>query len=56
MKLISRLFGNEVAQVVSQNILKIVLGCGEFDQKTAADFLAKVGFAELTNQLSKYHQ
>jgi alkylation response protein AidB-like acyl-CoA dehydrogenase len=48
IKLISRLFGNEVAQVVSQNILKIVLGCGEFDQQTAADYLAKVGITNLT--------
>jgi alkylation response protein AidB-like acyl-CoA dehydrogenase len=49
IKLICRLFGNEVAQVVSQNILKIILGCGEFDQKTAADLLAKVGYTDLTN-------
>ncbi len=48
IKLISRLFGNEVAQVVSQNILKIVMGCGEFDQKATADFLAGVGYTELT--------
>ena len=48
IKLISRLFANEVAQVVSQNILKIVMGCGEFDQKTTADFLAKIGYTELT--------
>ena len=48
IKLISRLFGNEVAQVVSQNILKIVLGCGEFDQKATADFLARVGYSKLT--------
>jgi hypothetical protein len=47
-KLISRLFGNEVAQVVAQNILKIVLGCGEFDQNATADFLAGVGYSELT--------
>jgi alkylation response protein AidB-like acyl-CoA dehydrogenase len=46
--LISRLFGNEVAQVVSQNILKIVLGCGEFDQKATADFLVNVGYTNLT--------
>ena len=49
IKLICRLFGNEVAQVVSQNILKIILGCGEFDQKTATDLLAKVGHTDLTN-------
>ena len=48
IKLISRLFGNEVAQVVSQNMLKIVLGCGEFDQKATADFLAGAGYSELT--------
>ena len=48
IKLISRLFGNEAAQVVSQNILKIVLGCGEFDQKTAAEYLAKIGYTHLT--------
>jgi alkylation response protein AidB-like acyl-CoA dehydrogenase len=48
LKPISRLFGNEVAQVVSQNILKIVLGCGEFDQTATADFLAKIGYTELT--------
>ena len=48
IKLISRLFGNEVAQVVSQNILKIVLGCGEFDQKATADLLVGVGYSELT--------
>jgi hypothetical protein len=47
IRLIARLFGNEVAQVVSQNMLKIVLGCGEFDQKTTADFLAGVGYSEL---------
>ena len=47
MQLISRLFANEVAQVVSRNMLTIVLGCGEFDQKTAADFVTKVGLAEL---------
>ena len=33
---------------MSQNILKIVLGCGEFDQTATADFLAKVGYTELT--------
>jgi len=46
--LISRLFSNEVAQVVSQNILKIVLGCGEFDHEMTAEFLARVGYTEFT--------
>ncbi len=48
IKLISRLFGNEAAQVVSQNVLKIVLGCGEFDQETGAEYLAKIGYTHLT--------
>ena len=48
MKLVSRLFSNEVARVVTQNILKIVLGCGEFDQKTATDFMTQIGYAELS--------
>jgi alkylation response protein AidB-like acyl-CoA dehydrogenase len=46
--LISRLFSNEVAQVVSQNILKILLGCGEFDHEMTAEFLARVGYTEFT--------
>lgn len=49
IKLISRLFANECARVVSQNVLKIVLGCGEFDQKTATEYLAKIGQIHLTS-------
>ena len=49
MKVISRLFSTEVAQVVSQNILKIVLGCGEFDQTSTTDILAKVEYTRLTD-------
>ncbi len=56
IKLISILFSNEVAQVVSQNIFKIVLGCGEFDQKAAAEFFEKVGYAELTTSFQNIIQ
>ena len=47
-KTIARLFAAEVAGVVSQNIFKIVLGSGQFDQKATADFLASAAHSELT--------
>jgi alkylation response protein AidB-like acyl-CoA dehydrogenase len=47
-KLISRLFAHEVAQVVLQNFLKIVLGSGEFDPKASDDVMAKSACPELT--------
>ncbi len=40
MKIIARLFAGEVARVVSRNILTIVTGSGQFDEKSATDFLA----------------
>jgi len=48
MKLISRLFANEVAQMVSQGILKIVMGCGACDLDMTNDFMQKIAFTELT--------
>jgi alkylation response protein AidB-like acyl-CoA dehydrogenase len=48
MKIIARLFASEVALVVSQNILKIVMGCGQFDEKATAEFMASVAYSELT--------
>jgi len=48
MKIIARLFAAEVARVVSQNILQIVMGCGQFDEKTTVDFLASAAYSELT--------
>jgi hypothetical protein len=47
MTLIARLFANEVAQVTSQSLLKIILGSGEFDPKASADLLARLALAEL---------
>ena len=38
-KAISRIFADEVAQLVTQNALKILMGCGVFDQKAALDFM-----------------
>ena len=48
MKIIARLFAGEVALVVCQNILKIVMGCGQFDEKATAEFMASVAYSELT--------
>jgi alkylation response protein AidB-like acyl-CoA dehydrogenase len=51
IKIISRLFACEVGQVVSQNVLKIVKGSGEFDQQTISDFMADISYNELTASL-----
>ena len=48
IKLISRLFANEVAQMVSQGILKIVMGCGACDLGMTNNFLQKIAYTELT--------
>jgi hypothetical protein len=48
MKLISRLFANETAQMVSQGILKIVMGCGACDLDMTNDFMQKIAYTELT--------
>ncbi|MGD8256222.1 MAG: acyl-CoA dehydrogenase family protein, partial [Desulfobacterales bacterium] len=47
-KLISKLFANEVAQVISQGILKIVMGCGACDLNMTNNFMQRIAFTELT--------
>jgi alkylation response protein AidB-like acyl-CoA dehydrogenase len=47
LKIISRLFAGEVSQVVSRNILDIVIGSGQFDKQATAEFMAKIGLSEL---------
>jgi alkylation response protein AidB-like acyl-CoA dehydrogenase len=47
MKIIARLFAGEVARVVSGNILTIVAGSGQFDEKAAADFMSSVDYGSL---------
>jgi alkylation response protein AidB-like acyl-CoA dehydrogenase len=46
-KAISRIFADEVAQLVSQNALKILMGCGVFDQKAAFDFMETHSYNQL---------
>jgi alkylation response protein AidB-like acyl-CoA dehydrogenase len=47
-KLISRLFANEAAQMVSQGILKIVMGCGACDLDMTNNFMQEIAYTELT--------
>ncbi len=47
MVLMSRIFANETAQLVGQNMLKILMGSGLFDHKTIRDQLAQMGYHEL---------
>ena len=47
LKLIARLFAGEVSQVVSRNILDIVIGSGQFDGAATDEFLAKISHNEL---------
>jgi len=47
LKAMSRVFVSEVAQLVSQNILKILMGTGKFDRKIISDFVESVLLHEL---------
>lgn len=47
IKAMSRLFANDTAQLVAQNILKILRGSGVFDQQTVSEFMERVAFNEL---------
>lgn len=46
-KAISRIFADEVAQLVSQYALKILMGCGAFDQKAIHDFMETHSYNQL---------
>ena len=47
IKAMSRIFANDTAQLVAQNILKILKGSGVFDQETVSEFMKTVAFNEL---------
>ena len=47
IKTMSRVFVSEVAQLVSQNILKILMGTGKFDRKIISDFVESISLHEL---------
>jgi hypothetical protein len=43
----SRIFADEVAQLVSRNALKVLMGSGVFDQKAAHDFMETNSYSQL---------
>ena len=47
IKIMSRIFANEVAQLVTRNALKILMGSGVFDQKAVSDFMETVSYNDL---------
>jgi len=47
IKAMSRIFAVEVAQLVSQNALKILMGSGVFDQATAHEFMETHSYNQL---------
>lgn len=47
IKAMSRVFAAEVAQVVAQNVLKIVKGTGAFDKEKTAAFMQSIAYGEL---------
>lgn len=50
VRLASRIFACETAQLMTDNLLKILLGTGQFDQKTVSDFLEKVAYHEMLDR------
>lgn len=47
IKIMSRIFADEVAQLVTRKALKILMGSGVFDQKAVSDFMETVSYNEL---------
>lgn len=47
IKAMSRIFANDVAQLTAQNIIRILMGTGQFDQPAVSEFLEKVSYNEL---------
>jgi len=52
LRLTTKIFANQVARLVAQNVMTIVMGSGAFDQQTAAEF---IGAAKL-NELAQTYQ
>ena len=51
-RVFSRIFANEIAQLTSGNILKILYGSGIFDAEQSANFLSEISHAKLAES---YH-
>jgi len=50
--LMSKIFSNEVSQLLIQNVPKILMGSGVFDEKTIADFIDAISYHQL---LDSFH-
>ena len=48
IKVMSRIFANETTQLIAQNVLKILMGSGLFDQETVTDFMKSISYDQLT--------
>ena len=49
LQLMSRIFASEVAQLVQQNIMTILMGTGTFDQTVVSEFIASTHMNDLTD-------
>jgi len=47
LKPVSRLFANEVAQLTMQNVARIILGSGRFDDRAATAFMTEISYDQL---------
>jgi len=47
LRLMSKIFSNQAARLVAQNVMTIVLGSGAFDQQSAAEFIGAANLNEL---------
>lgn len=47
IRAVARVFANETAQLIAQNILKILMGSGVFDKPSTSNFMETVSYNEL---------
>jgi alkylation response protein AidB-like acyl-CoA dehydrogenase len=47
VRAMSRIFANEVSQLVIQNIQKVLMGTGIFDSEFVSEFMGKISFDEM---------
>lgn len=50
--IMSRVFASEVAEVVTKNAMKIIMGPGLFDEQTTLELKKKIGYEELVGSYS----
>jgi hypothetical protein len=48
LALCSRLFANEICQLFSRNILRVLMGTAEINDAAVADSLAEISFSEFS--------